>query len=546
MTSLAIKGDFDTAVQVLRAAAEINSDVEAYVEPDNPSVSGSQTATSLVPAGSSGRRSLTFAQWDVAADAVAALFVAQGVGRGDPICLLLTSCIDYAICYQAAMRLGAVTSGINLRLGPAEQASITARLRPVVSVVDADLVAELAVPPGAGVVVARSEVSSAIAAALADGRGPTVHLPKLAGDDPVAVVWTSGSTGIPKGALFDHRSLAAVAAGTDVLSMPGDRRLSPLPFAHVGYMTRSWDEISHAVTTVITPQPWSAASTARVMLDERITVAQGVPTQWALLLRQPLLNSAHMPHLRIAGTGGSRVPPELVHQIRTTLGCPVVVRYTSTEASLGTGTSPEDPDDVVAETVGRPVPGVQMELVDEGALRVGQGEVGRVRLRSAAVMRGYVGDLGLEVHRAATAEVLDIDGWLTTGDLGWVGEDGRLRLVGRATEMLIRGGYNVYPAEVEGALGDHPAVAQVAVVGAPDPVLGEVTVAFMVLVAGASEPTISELRAHCMDRLADYKAPDRLYVVSELPLTAMAKVDKRALAAQAVIADSARQGEDAR
>ncbi len=108
--------------------------------------------------------------------------------------------------------------------------------------------------------------------------------PQLASSDPVAVVWTSGTTGQPKGALFDHANLAAVARGTDVLSQPGDRRLSPLPFAHVGYMTRAWDEIGNAVTTVITPTPWRADDAIRIMADEGVTVAQGVPTQWALML----------------------------------------------------------------------------------------------------------------------------------------------------------------------------------------------------------------------------------------------------------------------
>jgi len=159
--------------------------------------------------------------------------------------------------------------------------------------------------------------------------------------------------------------------------------------------------------------------------------------------------------------------------------------------------------------------------------------VGRVRLRSAAVMRGYLGRLpaGPLIDAEATAAVLDADGWLTTGDLGRVGDDGNLRLVGRVAEMYIRGGYNVYPAEVEAVLGAHPAVAEVAVVGLADPVLGEIGAAVVVPVAGAAPPALDELRALVRKRLADYKAPDRLVVVDQLPLTAMAKVDKRALSA---------------
>jgi acyl-CoA synthetase (AMP-forming)/AMP-acid ligase II len=528
MTVRQIGGDHATVVDLLRTAADVNGQVEAYVEMAGPGSCG------VVAAGADGRRRLTFAGWDAAADGVAGLLASAGVGRGDVVCLLLPSSIDYAVCYQAAARLGAVTSGVNLRLGPAEQASITARVRPKVTVVDTDAVASSSVPPQTGVIVTRAALAEA-----AGGRAP--RLPRLHGSDRVAVVWTSGSTGVPKGAVFDHANLEAVAAGTDVLSRPGDRRLSPLPFAHVGYMTRPWDEIAHGVTTVIAPQPWTAGSAIAMITTERVTVGQGVPTQWALVLAHPDLDGADLSHLRIVGTGAARVPAELVHAMRDRLGCPVVVRYTSTESSLGTGTRPEDPDDVVATTVGRPVGGVDLAVVDDNGRPVATGEVGRVRLRSGAVMRGYVGDVhaGEWIDPVATAAVLDADGWVTTGDLGVLGADGNLRLAGRVTEMYIRGGYNVYPAEVESVLGDVPGVAQVAVVGAPDPVLGDVGAAFVVPGPGAEAPGLAALRAACRGRLADYKAPDRLYVVDALPVTTMGKIDKRALAATAAASGTA-------
>jgi acyl-CoA synthetase (AMP-forming)/AMP-acid ligase II len=372
----------------------------------------------------------------------------------------------------------------------------------------------------------------------------------LAPSDPVAVVWTSGTTGLPKGAVFDHASLEAVAVGTDVLSEPGDRRLSPLPFAHVGSMTRTWDEIAHGVTTVITPTPWRAADAIRILVDERITVAQGVPTQWALVMAHPDLEGADLSSLRIVGTGASRVPSELIAAMRERFGVPVVVRYTSTEASLGTGTVPGDPDEVVATTVGRAVPGVRLAVVDGGGAEVAPGEVGRVRLQSAAVMRGYWGGppagpgaAGVVYDAEATGAVLADDGWLTTGDFGFVDGSGCLHLVGRANELYIRGGYNVYPAEVEAALGGHPAVAQVAVVGAPDPVLGEIGVAFVVPADGApldGDELLAGLQSMARSSLADYKAPDRVFVVDSLPLTSMMKVDKRSLGERAASMPAAR------
>ena len=528
MTVRQIRGEHVTITDVLRAAADANAEVEAYVEMAGPGSSG------LVPDGPDGRRRLTFSLWDVTSAAVAGLLTSLGVAKGDVVCLLLPSSIDYAVCYHAAARIGAITTGVNLRMGAAEQASIMARVHPTVTVVDTDVVAPGSVPPGSGTVVARRALGEAIQHAAPATRPVEAR-------DPVAIVWTSGSTGVPKGAVFDHANLEAVAAGTDVLSQPGDRRLSPLPFPHVGYMTRAWDEIAHGVTTVITPQPWTAASTLELLTNERVTVGQGVPTQWALLLAHDEFDDADLSSLRIAGTGASRVPPELVRAMRERLGCPVVVRYTSTESSLGTGTQPEDDDEVVATTVGRPVPGVELEVVDDAGGRVPPGEVGRVRLRSGAVMRGYVGDLasGRLLDPAATSTVLDADGWVTTGDLGAVGNDGNLRLVGRVSEMYIRGGYNVYPAEVEVVLGELPGVAQVAVVGAPDPVLGEIGVAFVVPSAGAT-PRLDDVRAGCRAKLSDYKAPDRLYLVVELPVTPMAKIDKRELAARAAELESRR------
>jgi len=188
---------------------------------------------------------------------------------------------------------------------------------------------------------------------------------------------------------------------------------------------------------------------------------------------------------------------------------------------------------------------------------VGTGEVGRVRLRSAAVMLGYWGGPptgpgagGVVYDEAATRAVLGDDGWLTTGDFGRLDEGGNLHLVGRANELYIRGGYNVYPAEVEAALGAHPAVAQAAVVGAPDPVLGEIGVAFVVPEAGAEAADAGalgdELRAHARASLADYKAPDWVVVVEALPLTPMMKVDKRTLADRAAAVAAADDRTDRR
>ena len=517
--------DLSTIDAVLDRAAQINGEVEAYVE---PSVDGGP------------RRSVTFAEWRRAADVTAALLAQHGVRCDDMVCLVLPPSIAFAILYQGAVRLGAITTGINPRMGAPERQSIFDRMRPALTVIE-----DGAIDPGpaAGLVLRLSEVTDV-------PMRPAPTRPQRSSTDPVAVVWTSGTTGLPKGALFDHEALRTVANGTDVLSQPGDRRLSPLPFSHVSYVTRAWDEIANGITTIISPAPWRAETTLAAMVAEDVTVAQGVPTQWALLMEHEELSAAHLPHLRLAGTGAARMAPTQVRALCDRLGVPVVVRYTSTETSLGTGTRPGDADETVALSVGRPVPGVEMVVVDEGGREVAVGEVGRVRLRSGAVMRGYVGTrahLGRgmppPLDPVLTAAVRDADGWITTGDFGVLDEAGNLSLVGRDNELYQRGGYNVYPAEVEQAIDGLHGVGQVAVVAGPDPVLGEVGVAFVVAALGEAPPDLAAVRARVTAQLADYKAPDVVIALDALPVTAMGKIDKLALVPAAAAAARRRSDE---
>jgi acyl-CoA synthetase (AMP-forming)/AMP-acid ligase II len=475
----------ETTVELMRKVAAEHPDRAAFVEVD---------------------RRLSFAEWDRAADGVAGFFADQGVSPGDVVALLVPSSIEYAVCYQAAMRLRAITTGINTRLGPPEIASILDRTRPRVVIREADL--------------------GAVRAAYAND-APT-EVSRVQPDDPVAIVWTSGTTGMPKGAVFDHRNLRAVAVGAGAMGAAFDVRLAPLPFAHVAFMSRPWEEIENVITTVITPTPWTAADALHLMARERVTVGQGVPTQWRLVLNHADFATSDLSALRIAGTGAATVPPELVREMEERLGCPVVIGYTSTEAAITTGTVPGDSPEVISQTVGRPRVNVDLEVIDDDGRLCPTGVVGRVRCRSEAVMRGYWQD------PERTAEVIGADGWLTTGDLGRLDERRYLTLVGRRSEMYIRGGYNVYPAEVERVLSDHPLVALVAVLGVPDPVLGEIGVAFVVPAPGAS-PQLEELRTFCKAALADYKAPNRLVVVDALPLTSVGKVDKQSLARDAAL-----------
>ncbi len=364
------------------------------------------------------------------------------------------------------------------------------------------------------------------AASSGPGLGPAAHRGRPS--EPAVIVWTSGTTGLPKGAWFDHDNLRAAVTTAGVMTAPFDRRLASTPFAHAGYMLKLWEQLAWATTLVITPTPWRAADMLRLIVDERITVAGGAPAQWEKLLEQPGLDTADLSSLRLGVAATAPAPPELVAQVVERCGCPLVVRYAMTESPSITGTEPGDPPDVLYRTVGRPQAGIEVVIRSEDGTRLPPGEVGRIHVRGGCVMRGYWRDPEL------SAEVVDHDGWLRSGDLGHIDPDGNLVIAGRVGDMYIRGGYNVHPLQVENVIAEHPGVAQAAVVGVPAPVLGEIGVAFVVAAPGADPPPdLAELRSWCRERLADYKAPDRLQLVESLPLTSMMKVDKAALRSRA-------------
>jgi acyl-CoA synthetase (AMP-forming)/AMP-acid ligase II len=237
------------------------------------------------------------------------------------------------------------------------------------------------------------------------------------------------------------------------------------------------------------------------------------------MLQEPDFDSYDVSSMKAIVMGGGPATPALVRDARERFGAAVAIRYSCTEAGIGIGTTFDAPLEDAEVSVGRPHAGVELDLRD-----VVDG-VGEVCLRSAAVMDGY--------WRAAelTADALTEDGFVRTGDLGWIDDAGRLRLAGRAKEMYVRGGYNVYPMEVEAVLAAHPAIADVAVAPRPDDVMGEVGVAVVVLRDGAQPPSPDDLRSFAADHLAAYKFPEAVVVTAALPLTAMEKLDRRALAA---------------
>ncbi|HUI03294.1 MAG TPA: AMP-binding protein [Acidimicrobiales bacterium] len=479
-------------------------------------------------------RALSYKELDRLSDEAAVGLAARGVRPGDVVALLLPSGASYAVAYAAAAKIGAVTAGVNDRLSPPERRRCLAVARPRLVLASAELAASSA--PGAVAEVEEVlEVDATVAPAevLAEVRRPGDAEGVWTAPDPdraVAVVFTSGTTGDPKGAVFGGRQLDAIAH-IDGASRwgGGGRGLSATSFAHLGYMTKLPQALRGGGTTFLMDR-WSAGDALDMVARHGITTLGGIPTQVALMLRHERFVTTDVSSVRAIAMGGGPATAALVREARDAFGVPVVVRYTCTEAGVGVGTSPADPPEDAEESVGRAREGVELTVRDDEDRAVPVGEIGHVCLKSAAVMDRYWRDPD------ATRAVFTADGAVRTGDLGFLDDRGRLHLSGRTKEMYVRGGYNVYPLEVENVLSDHPGVAQVAVVARPDAVMGEIGVAVVVARPG-TEVTLDALRAHGRGRLAAYKLPEALVVVPELPRTAMEKVDRAAL--RAVAAGSA-------
>ncbi|GIU88133.1 MAG: long-chain-fatty-acid--CoA ligase [Acidimicrobiia bacterium] len=450
---------------------------------------------------------ITYADIDRVSDEVAAGLARRGVRPGDVVALVLPPGPEYLLAYCGAAKAGAITAGVNDRLSERERKALLDLADPAVVVDDP----------------AADSLDGVLADWRVRGAPPAAPLPDDP-DRPVAIVFTSGTTGLPKGAIYCERQLAFITA-TDVGDAwgGGGRSFTGTSFAHLGFMTKLPGNLRRGGTNFMMTR-WRAADALALVERERMSTVAGVPTQIALMLRQPDFDRHDLSSVQFVVVGGGPVTPGLAAEARERFGARLATRYSCTEAGIGLGTAFDDPDEDAVVSVGRPHASVELALLDPDDRPVAPGEVGQVCLRSPAVMSGYWHDPD------ATAAAFTADGFVRTGDLGWVDDRGRLRLVGRAKEMYVRGGYNVYPVEVEGVLSTHPDVAAVAVVPRPDPVMGEIGVAVVVPRDPARPPGLAELRRYGEPHLAAYKLPEALHVVDALPLTAGEKVDRRALA----------------
>ncbi|MEU6541201.1 FadD3 family acyl-CoA ligase [Streptomyces sp. NPDC047000] len=430
----------------------------------------------------------------------AGAFASTGVGPGDRVALWAPNSAEWIIAALGLLSAGGVLVPVNTRFLQEEAHDIVVRSgAKALLVQNGFLDRDFTGPPGVPVIDLKKD------GFLASGR-PLRYGP--AEDDLADIVFTSGTTGRPKGVMTTHgQTLRLYAEWCDLAQLrQGDRYLIVNPFFHIfGYKAGLIASLIRGATVL----PLAVFDVERVLElveRERVTVLPGPPTLYHSLLEAA--GGRDLSSLRVAVTGSADIPVELVRRITTELPFRhLMTGYGLTEAGTVTASRPGDPYEAVATTVGRPCEGVEVRIADDQ----------EVLVRGYSVMRGYLDDPG------ATAEAIDPDGWLRTGDLGELDEEGRLRIVGRKKDMFVVGGFNAYPAEIEGFLLEHPAVAQAAVIGVPDARMGQVGKAFVVRRGAITE---TELIAWARERMAGFKVPRHIEFRAGLPLTATGKVLK--------------------
>ncbi len=522
-----------TIPAVVRRAAERFGDLEGMVDRD---AEGNDLR-------------LTFAELaDRVMDSGRAL-IAAGVEPADRVCLWAPNIWEWAALALGVHSVGAIVVPISTRLKGAEAADILSRtgsklLFTVTDFLDTDFASlldevETDLPALERVIALRGTAGGdrqTFADFLAAGDDvPTTEVDTrsaaVEADDIANIMFTSGTTGRPKGVMLRHgATVRAYDAWSTVIGLTrGDRYLIINPFSHsfglnagiLACLLKGATILPHAVFDVPTVM-------GRVP-EERISMLPGPPAIYQTILNHPDLDRFDMSSLRLAVTGAAPVPVPMIHAMRERLGFEnIVTGYGLTEATgIATMCRHDDPPEIISGTSGRAIPDVDVRIADDDGNEVPRGEPGEIVVRGYNVMAGYLDD------PEATAEAVDADGWLRTGDIGVMDDAGNVDITDRKKDMFIVGGFNAYPAEIENLMLGHEAVGQVAVVGTPDERMGEVGVAFVVAASGATiDP--DELVSWSRDTMANYKAPRRVIVVDELPLnTAGNKIDREALKTRA-------------
>ncbi len=469
---------------------------------------------------------LSYRQLDQASDRLAAGLAAAGIEPGDRVALQLPNIPQFLISYFGILKAGAVVVPLNVLLRAPEVAFHLGDSGARMLITWAGVLAEAAKGAEAATLDAIYAVGPAGDQALPferllDGTAPPLEMAARQPADTAVIVYTSGTTGRPKGAELTHIQLYMNAdiPGRLFDIKPDDVVITVLPLFHVFGLSSILDVcVRFGSTMSLIPRFTPAAVLAAIQRD-RATIFEGVPTMFADLLSYPDLDSYDLSSLRIAISGGASIPAPVLDAFEKRFGLVILEGYGLTETA-STTTFNVSVEERRAYSVGKPIWGTQTQVWDEDGrpLPPGPEHVGEIVTRGLHVMKGYLN------HPEATAAAFTGD-WLHTGDLGYFDEDGFLFIVSRKKELIIRGGYNVYPSEIENVLHAHPAVAEAAVVGVPDERLGEEVLA-VIIRRPAMDLAEHELIVYCRERLAAYKCPRVYQFRSELPKNSLGKVMK--------------------
>lgn len=478
-----------------------------------------------------GERSFTFRELDELSSRLASGLSGLGIGAGDIVTLYSANRWEWVVSYYAIHKLGAVANPINVMLTPAEVEFVVTDCGarailasgekgvPVLGVRDRSDVAEIVLFDEGDVRDGARSFREVLESGAAD-----VEPAAVAPDALSTICYTSGTTGHPKGAMQSHRAVLLNTAMTALMHVrtPGDVVVTALPCPHV-YGNVVMNAAMLYGMTLVLHASFVASEVLASIERHRATMFEGVPTMYAYLLDDPALASTDLSSLTRCTVGGQTMAVGKMREVEERFGCPLLELWGMTEiAGLGTTHPFYGPNRHGSIGVALPFVEVRIADVDDATTTVPPGEVGELLLRGPIVMTGYHG------NPAATAETIEADGWLHTGDLAHMDTDGYVYVVDRKKDMILTAGYNVYPAEIERVLAVHPAVAMVAVGSQPDEAKGELAKAYVVLKAGAGA-TEAELIEFCRTELAAYKVPRAVQFVDDLPKTSTGKLMRREL-----------------
>jgi long-chain acyl-CoA synthetase len=463
---------------------------------------------------------LTYAQLREAAGRMSTLLVSAGVEPGDRVGIMLPNVPAFPIAFYGALAAGAVVVPMNPLLKSREISYYLSDSGAGVLLAwhtAAGEAAKGAADAGAQVI----NVETPDLASMLEEHAPATGPSGRADEDDAVILYTSGTTGRPKGAQLTHAGLrrnAELTARTLLQNHPDDVTMGCLPLFHVFGLTCGLNATVAAAATLTLLPRFDPAKALDIIARDAVTIFEGVPTMYAAMLHHPGADPAKAATLRVCVCGGASLPVEILRGFEEKFGCVILEGYglseTSPVASFNLPDRVRKPG-----SIGVPVEGVQMRLVDDQGQTAPDGEIGEIAIRGHNVMKGYWG------KPEATAEAIT-DGWFRTGDMAKVDEDGYYYIVDRKKDLIIRGGYNVYPREIEEVLHEHPAVAEVAVIGIPHAGLGEEVGAAVALKPGASA-TPEELRAFARDKVAAYKYPRHVWLVDALPKGPTGKILRR-------------------